>query len=133
MVSPRTLQLLPQLYAICRLDSTSEAPAWALRAGDDALRSITRTNEELSIVCPSSDVPADAMVRREDRFRALKVVGPLDFALTGVIGSLVAPLATSKVSVFTISTFDTDYLLVRDHDLPRALAALESAGHRVRT
>lgn len=80
-------------------------------------------------MCRESSVPAD--VRRETGWRALVVDGPIDFALTGVLASLTAPLARSGVPVFAVSTFDTDWLLVRAADLARAMTALRDAGHRV--
>lgn len=91
--------------------------------------SVTRTADELSVVCPTDRVPAG--VRAEGPWRAFAVAGPLDFALTGVLSALTAPLARAQVPVFTVSTFDTDYLLVRGADAERATAALTAAGHRL--
>ena len=91
-----------------------------MKAG--ALVSLTRTADELSIVCPQAHLPAG--VRAEHGFRAFKVMGPLDFALTGVLSGLLLPLAAVGVSVFTLSTYDTDYLLVREAQLDRAREAL---------
>ncbi len=87
---------------------------------------LTRSDEELSIVCPAEQVPGD--VRKESGFRALRVRGPLDFGATGVVSSIAAPLAQAKVAILVMSTFDTDYLFVREHDLPRARRALSDAG-----
>ncbi len=92
--------------------------------------SITRTSEELSIVCPQRQVPAK--IRRQEGWRAMKVKGPLDFSLTGILSSLATPLAQEGVSVFAISTYDTDYLLVKEKDLERAIGVLVNRGHRVR-
>ena len=120
------LEVLPGRFAVARLPSDAPAPDWA--AGD-GFHSLTRTAQELSIVCPESAVPEH--VRSEAGFRALRVAGPLDFQLVGILLSLAQPLAEAGVSIFTLSTFDTDYVLVREEHLERALAALGGAGHEV--
>lgn len=112
-------------YAVCRLDPTAPVP----RACGPGLWSATRTPDELSIVCPEEQVPPGA--RSELGWACLAVCGPLEFALTGVLASLAGPLAQAAVSLFALSTFDTDYLLVKAVDLARAVAALEAAGHQV--
>jgi hypothetical protein len=117
--------VLPETLAICRLAPDAEGPAWA-RGG---FCSLTRTGEELSIVCPGDSVPAD--VRAEHGFRALKVCGPLDFSLTGVLASLAVPLARAGISIFALSTYDTDYILVRGEQLAAALTVLRDAEHEV--
>lgn len=121
------LRVLPGRFAVCRLPAVASIPAWAL-AG--AFVSLTRTADELSIVCAEESVPRE--VAAERGWRALRVVGTLDFALTGVLAALAVPLAEAGVSIFALSTYDTDYLLVREGDLPRAVAALKHAGHSVR-
>ena len=93
--------------------------------------SVTRTGDELSIVCPSDAVPDGADV--QDGWRGLKVAGPLDFALTGVAAALTSPLAAAGISVLPLATYDTDYLFVREETLSGAIAALEAAGHTVGT
>ena len=120
------LYALDELYAIVRLEPDADVPAWA-RTGH--FWSITRSDSELSIVCPQDDVPPDASAERG--WCALEVAGPLDFSLTGVVSSLVAPLAEEQIPIFLISTFETDYLLIREPDLHRSVAALTSAGHSV--
>jgi uncharacterized protein len=120
------LYALDELYAIVRLEPDADVPVWA-RTGH--FWSITRSDSELSIVCPQDDVPTDASAERG--WCALEVAGPLDFSLTGVVSSLVAPLAEEEIPLFLISTFETDYLLVREPDLHRAVEALTSAGHSV--
>jgi len=120
------LYALDELYAIVRLEPDSEVPVWA-RNGH--FWSITRSDSELSLVCPQDDVPTDASAERG--WCALEVAGPLDFSLTGVVSSLVAPLAEEEIPIFLISTFETDYLLVREPDLHRSVEALTSAGHSV--
>ena len=92
-------------------------------------RSVTRTPDELSIVCSEASVPPTARAQRG--WRALEVQGPLDFSLTGVLAALTAPLAQARISIFALSTYDTDYLLVPGEDLARACATLTAAGHTV--
>jgi hypothetical protein len=120
------LYVLDDLYAIVRLEPDAELPAW-LRRG--TFWSATRTENELSLVCRADDVPADASAERG--FVAFELAGPLDFSLTGVVASLVTPLAEEEIPLFVISTFESDYLLVREHDLHRSVEALTSAGHSV--
>jgi hypothetical protein len=126
-VSPHRLRLaaLPGEFAVSRLDPGAAVPAWA--AGPFV--SVTRTAEELSVVCPRPAVPD--IVRCEPGWRCLRVHGPLDLALVGVLASLAGPLADAGVAVFAVSTFDTDYLLVKAADLARATDALRRAGHAV--
>ena len=119
------IALLSGRYAVCRLEPDAPVPAWA-RGG---FVSITRTTEELSVVCDEDSVPQD--VRCEPGWRCLKLAGPLDFSLVGVLQSLLSPLADAGISVFAVSTYDTDYVLVRDADLDRALAALRGAGWNI--
>ncbi len=119
------LQLLEGTLAVCRLEPRSAVPDWALSAGP--LCSVTRTPEELSVVCPEARVPAG--IRCERGWRALKVQGPLDFGLTGILDALTDPLARADISIFALSTYDTDYLMVREANLDAALQTLRAAGH----
>jgi uncharacterized protein len=121
-----TLDVLPGVYAICRLSANAPLPSWA--AGS-SFASITRSAGELSIVCGSEQVPPDVLAQRG--YRGLAVRGPLDFSLVGIMASLAGPLAAASVSIFVVSTYDTDYLFVREIDFDRATAALRSAGHAV--
>jgi hypothetical protein len=121
-----TLDLLPGSYAICRLDATAAVPSWATRPG---FSSITRTADELSIVCAIDAVPGTMHAQRG--YRGLAVRGPLDFSLVGIVASLAGALAAAAISIFVVSTHDTDYLFVRDADLERAVAVLRDAGHAV--
>jgi enamine deaminase RidA (YjgF/YER057c/UK114 family) len=114
--------VLPGTLAVCRLPASDRVPSWALELTDGFV-SITRTADELSVVCPQEAVPPDT--RMEDGFRALMVPGPIPFEQTGVLASLATPLAAAGISIFAIATYDTDYVLVREADLERALAALE--------
>ncbi len=120
------LSLLEESLAVCRLAPDSEVPPWAT-AGE--LFSVTRTPEELSVVCPEARVPPDTTCERG--WRALMVEGTLDFSLVGVLSSLAAPLAENGVSIFAISTYRTDYLLVKEETLDLAVAALRGRGHEV--
>ena len=95
----------------------------------NGFHAIVRTAEELSIVCAEQAVPPGVICQRG--WRGLKVAGPLDFALTGVLASLAGPLAEAAVSIFAISTYDTDYLLIREVQLDTAIDALRRAGHAV--
>ncbi len=121
-----TLVPLPQTLAVCRLDPRAEIPRWAL-SGD--FYSITRTADELSLVCDEAAVPRG--VAYEGGWRCFRVAGRLDFALTGVLAALAGPLAEAEVSLFALSTYDTDYLLVKDRLFDKAAAVLSSAGHTV--
>jgi uncharacterized protein len=120
------LRVLPARLAVCFLTHDSSLPDWATR-GD--FLSATRTNDELSVVCDHALVPAD--VSHEGPWACLQVEGPLDFALTGVLAGLAAPLAEAGISIFALSTYHTDYILVLDRDLNAALQALRTAGHSV--
>jgi uncharacterized protein len=122
-----TLQVVDAELAICRLPCDAPSPPVPASA---ALYSVTRTADELSIVCPVADAPPDATV--EAAWRALRVEGSLDFALTGIMAALAQPLAAAGVPVFAVSTYDTDYVLVRHHDVEAAIDALRRAGHTVR-
>lgn len=116
------------LLAICRLPAGSPVPRWAERA--QRFLTLSRTPDALSITADAEVVPASAHCARG--YRAIRVQGPLPFDLVGVLASIAAPLAEAGISIFNISTYDTDYILVKTGDLARAVAALERAGHRVR-
>ncbi|MCB0205099.1 MAG: ACT domain-containing protein [Anaerolineae bacterium] len=120
-----TLQLttLSFTFAVCRLDPASPVPSWSA-AG--RLFAVVRTDEELSIVCQQELVPAGVVCERD--WRALKVAGPLDFALTGILARLAGPLADAGIPIFAISTYDTDYLLVKSDQLAAAVETLHAAG-----
>lgn len=120
------LVVLPDMYAVCRLENDAPVPAWATTG---PFFSITRTAQELSVVWPQNLVPDG--VRCERGWRCLRVAGTMDFSMVGVVASLVTPLAEAGISVFVISTFDTDYLLVKENDLGLALKALRAAGQTV--
>jgi hypothetical protein len=121
------LSILPDLFAICRFEAEAEIPAWAK---EGAFISITRTPAELSIVCPQDNIPEGT--RCESDWRCLTVEGPLNFALIGILAFLTGTLAEAGVSLFAVSTYDTDYLLVKAEKLSQAINALERAGCEVR-
>ena len=130
------LTLLADRYCIHRLPAREAVPAWvldALGADPQALVSITRTPDELSVIAPEAAAPVSSSpsTPREGGWRALRVVGTLDFALTGILSSLTLPLANAEISVFALSTYDTDYVLIKAAQLERARSVLEGAGHGV--
>ena len=118
------LNLLPQRLAVIRLDPDAAIPDWATKA---AFFSVTRTADEISIFCDSEAMPDDS--EKIDGWRAFRVAGQLDFELTGVISTLAMPLAAKQIPVFSISTYDTDYMLVREDQLEDAIDVLRRAGH----
>jgi hypothetical protein len=127
------LALLPGDYAICRLPAGSPLPPGFLEApaGRRDVISVTWTPDEVSILCVADRVPPGASV--ETPWRCLRVAGPVQLALTGILASIVTPLADARVNIFAFSTFDTDYVVVPAVRLNEALAALSAAGHRVTT
>jgi hypothetical protein len=116
-----TLARVAGRFAVARLPPDAPIPAWATTG---SLTSITRTADELSIVCDDEAVPNGVYAMRD--FAALRVLGIVDFAVVGVLASLTRVLAEAAVSVFVLSSFDTDYLLVRTGDLDRAKKAIAS-------
>ncbi|NMO54469.1 ACT domain-containing protein [Actinoplanes sp. TBRC 11911] len=124
------LDLLPEEYAVCRLPAGSPMPASLGNGPDDkTVISLSWTSEELSIICPADRVPPDAIA--DTAWRCLRVVGPFDLALTGVLASLIGPLADARVNIVTFSTYTTDYLLVPTVRLTEAVDTLTKAGHRI--
>ena len=120
------LKILPDRMAVCRLEPTTPLPDWIEETG---FYSITRTEAELTIVCPETFlVPGTT---RETGWRSFKVQGILDFSEIGIMLSLTRPLAENGVSVFVISTFDTDYFMVKEKDLAKAIDALTDEGHKI--
>jgi uncharacterized protein len=112
-------------YAICRLNPDEPFPAWAT----GKFVSLSRTEDELSVVCQEDTVPSN--VKHERDWRVLQVEGPMDLSIVGVLASLTKPLAEAGINLFAISTFDTDYLLVKAEKYDAAKIALEQAGHSV--
>ena len=122
-----TLTLLEERLAVCRLKAAAEVPAWATAA---SLFSVTRTAAELSVVCPEEFVPDG--VRCERGWRAFELGGPFEFSEVGILSAVAAPLAEAGVGIFAVSTFDTDYVLVKEERLDPASDALRARGHEVR-
>lgn len=123
---PLTLHVLELTSAVCRLPAGSPLPAWCAPA---AHTHISWTDEELSIVCDEGRVPED--VQCERGWRTLMLRGPFAFDLTGVLAQVLQPLATAEIGIFAVSTFDTDYVLVKQDKLRAAIDALRAAGHTV--
>ena len=120
------LSIMSETLAVCRMAAGEAIPGWAT-AG--TFFSITRTIDEFSIVCEAARVPE--AIQQETGWRAFKVMGPLDFALVGVLAGISGVLAHASVSLFVISTYDTDYILVREAVLTEAVQALGRAGYRI--
>jgi len=116
-----TLSILPEKLGICHFDKNSQIPEWAKNI---SFCSITRTSDELSIVCPQDKIPAGVLAEKDRR--AFKVEGPLGFSLTGIVASLSKPLAEAEISIFYISTYETDYLLVEEKNLKKAKKILST-------
>ena len=119
--------LLPGGLAVCRLEGGAPIPGWALGG---PFVSVTRTADELSVVCPETAVPEGVVVA--PGWRCLRLDGPFDFSVTGLVSSFSGLLAEAGISLMVICTYDTDYLLVRNPDLDRAIASLEKGGYWIR-
>ncbi len=121
------LSVLEHRLAVCRLDAGSAVPDWAPAA---PFSSVTRTAEELSVVCPEERVPAGAICERG--WRVFKLEGPFELGMIGLLASVATPLAESEVSVLAIATYDTDHVLIRESQLDLAKEALRERGHEIR-
>lgn len=121
-----TLSILPNRFAICKLPPDADIPAWSKNT---EFYSITRSRNQLSVVCFDEDVPSEVKAERD--WRALRIAGPLAFSLIGILTSLITPLAKANISVFVISTYDTDYILVKNIFLPKAISILNLEGHSI--
>jgi len=118
------LILLPDRYAICRLEPSDPLPPWINQEG---FFSITHTIEELSIVCKEAIVPR--AIQCQAGWHILKFEGTFEFSQTGVLASVTLPLAEAGISLLAISTYDSDYVLIQTEQLERALQILQEAGH----
>lgn len=114
-----TMKLLKEKFGVCRLDKNSLIPEWSQ---NNDFFSITRTSDELSIVCKEDNIPND--IKYEKDWRILKVEGPLDFSLIGILSKISTILAQKGISIFAVSTYDTDYILVKDKDIKNAVISL---------
>ena len=126
MTNSLSLLVLPERLAVCRLAPDAPLPTPAART---CFWSVTRTKEELSVVLPEVMAPSNCQV--EAGWRCFKVVGPLDFDLTGILASLTTSLAEAGIPIFAISTYDTDYILVKEENLERAAQTLQGGGYTV--
>lgn len=125
MTNALSLARVPGKLAVCRLPPEASLPDW-LRG---TITSVTRTPDELSIICEDTAVPGEVQAARG--WRALRVEGAMPFEITGVAAALTAPLAAAGISLLLVATFDTDYLLVREDSFDDAMRALRAAGHTV--
>ncbi len=114
-----TMKLLKEKYGVCRLDKANSIPNWAI---DGEFYSITKTEDELSIVCLQESIPTD--IKYEKDWKVLKVEGPLDFALVGILAGISSLMASQGISIFAISTYDTDYILIKEKDIDNAIELL---------
>jgi len=121
-----TFMILQETFVICRLDKDAPIPDWAVQGN---LYSVTRTKDELSIVCPLINVPKGIVCNQG--WSCLKFKGPLDLSLTGIISSIASTLERENISLFSISTYDTDYVMVKEKNLEQAIFALTKAGQRI--
>ena len=123
----RELIVLPQKFAVCRLSGDATIPPWAT---EEEFFSITRTADELSLVCSQDLVPEGILCERE--WRCLRVAGTMAFSTVGVVAGLSRPLAEAGIGIFVVSTFDTDYLLAKEHDWPQVIDVLRRQGYPIR-
>lgn len=114
-----TMKLIKEKFGVCRLNKDEIVPEWAKNSD---FYSITKTWDELSIVCDEDSIPTNIKCERD--WRILKIEGPLDFSLIGILASISTILAQKGISIFAISTYDTDYILVKDKDIENAIEAL---------
>ena len=120
------ISVLKDEYTVCRLNAFEDIPQWVL---DTPLSSITRTAEEFSVVCPKAVVPDH--LKSEQEWKCLKIHGPLGFDEVGIISSLTQVLADADISVFVLSTFNTDYILVKRMNIDKAVKVLSERGHEL--
>ncbi len=119
-----TLELLPQKFSVCQIENPGQADLTA------PFTFLSRTDEEISLVCESEKAPKDAL-KREDGWRGLRIAGPLDFSLIGILAKIPGLLAAQKISIFALSTYNTDYVLIKEAQLQNALDALSRAGYAI--
>lgn len=125
-----TLISHPEELSFVRLGPHEVVPEWAL--ADAPLVSVSATASETSVLCLTSAIPREAVVRQQGPFHVFEVEGPLDFALTGLLSAIVTPLGEAEITVFTVSTFDTDWILVPTFETDRAVALWKRGGHIIK-
>ncbi|MBU3174926.1 ACT domain-containing protein [Clostridium estertheticum] len=121
-----TMKLLSEKFGVCRVNKNELIPDWVKNS---SFYSITKTADELSIVCSQDSIPSN--IKCEKDWRILKVEGPLDFSLIGIISSISTVLALKRISIFAVSTYDTDYILVKNKDIDNAVLALSNERYEV--
>ena len=121
-----TMKLLKEKYGVCRLDKAELIPQWTTVSD---FFSVTKTSDELSIICNENNIPSG--IKCEKNWRVLKIEGPLDFSLIGILAAITAILAQKSISIFAVSTYDTDYILVKDKNIDNAIAALINENYEV--
>lgn len=121
-----TLKLLKDRYSVFRLNKNEEIPKWIF---DEEFFSITRTNDELSIVCLQDKIKEDNKCEKD--WRILKIEGPLDFSLIGILSRISTLMANNGISIFAISTYDTDYILIKEESINRAIEVLENNNYNI--
>ncbi|MBE6024379.1 MAG: ACT domain-containing protein [Cellulosilyticum sp.] len=121
-----TLKLMEGHYGVCRLEPKSIIPTWCQQG---EFFSVTKTMDELSIICLETYIPEDVQVEKE--WCILKIVGPLDFSLVGILSKISQLMAECKISIFALSTYDTDYILIKQAKITEAIQALKTAGYHI--
>ena len=127
-MTAKQLTLIVQhgLYGVCRLNPSEPVPEWSLQG---EFFSLSRTAEEFSIVCAETQIPSTVLCERS--WRMFKIAGILDFALVGIVAGVSTALASARLGIFVLSTYNTDYILVKQADFSAAVAALRAAGYEV--
>lgn len=121
-----TLKLLKEKYGVARLERENEVPNWAFKG---EFYSITKTQDELSIVSLEENIPLD--IKCERNWRILKIEGPLDFSLVGILSKISSLMAENNISIFAISTYDTDYILIKESNIEKAIGILKKDIYKV--
>ena len=121
-----TMKLMKGLYGVCRLNRDEAIPEWVFQG---SFYSVTKTLNELSVVCSQDNIPDE--IKCEKDWRILRVEGPLDFSLIGILSSISTTLANKGISIFAISTYDTDYILVKDKKVDMAIDALSAEKYEI--
>ncbi|ENZ01854.1 ACT domain-containing protein [Clostridium thermobutyricum] len=121
-----SLTLLKEKYCVCRLNKDDEIPSWVLKG---EFYSITRTEDELSIVCVQDNLKSK--IKCEKNWKILKIDGPLDFSLIGILSKISVLMAENEISIFVVSTYDTDYILIKEKNLEKAIDILKNDNYKV--
>ncbi|MFC1633924.1 ACT domain-containing protein [Planctomycetota bacterium] len=118
------LRVLPKVYAICSFDPDAAFPGWTHRS---SILSITKTPKEITLVCEENHVPGEC--KKSEHWKCIKVEGRFDLDAVGVLASIAGPLAQNKISLYVISTYDTDYVLIQTKNIDKAMSCLDKFGH----